>query len=221
MDRARESIGFGGRPLAYLDLEFTGLDPALHDITEIAVLLPAWAPHARELGTEVVEDWYAWCVKTWPTRLEHAEPRALEVNGFDEQIWSRESIPLGSALNSLMLLLDRVTVVGHNLEMDVAFLRHAFRRCQRQLAGEPPDLKYKVDTSTLIWEHLVPLGLTRGNLHDACEALQINNEGEHSALPDVLRTKAVVDALVFGLGPGTLEGSFDRIAAIEAARRTH
>jgi DNA polymerase III alpha subunit (gram-positive type) len=212
-DRPLSTLGFGGKPLAYLDLEFTGLNSRVHDITEIAVLIPSWAPRAT-LGTEVLPGWSAWCVKVWPENLETAVPVALEINGFCEDIWKQEAISLTHAMQVLGALIVDTTMVGHNLALDIDFVREGFRRTG--IVG--PDLKYKIDTATLIWEHLVPLGLTKGNLHDACEALQISNEGEHTALADVIRCKALVDALLFGDGPGTLEGAADRIALIESKR---
>lgn len=222
--------GFGGRPLAYIDLEFTGLDPSVHDITEIAVLLPNWANwasirgHTPELWlTEPwLKDWAVWVQKVWPDDLSTATTEALQINGFDEATWKLESENLRTVLGELKPLIDGVTLVGHNVHLDIAFLRNGYRRC----GISAPEMKYKVDTATLIWEHLVPLGLTHGNLHDVCEVLQISNEGEHRALADVLRTKAVVDVLVFSAcadvpeGPGTMAWVASRIAELEKRRQS-
>lgn len=216
-----ETLGFGGLPLAYFDLEFTGLDPSIHDITEIALLLPSWSPQAveaTELETpgwtpEVIPGWGAWVVKVFPVDIASAVPFALQLNGYDEEVWRDQAVPLATAMRQFDRMLKMgMTMVGHNISLDLEFLRSSHARCRL-----PFDAKYKIDSSTLIWEHLTPLGLTKGNLHDACTVLGISNEGEHRALADALRCKAVVEAIrggikTFYVGP--------RIQQLEAGRES-
>ncbi len=225
------TTGFGGRPLAYIDLEFTGLNPAVHDITEIAILKPSWSVTdvLPPTDPEVVPGWSAWVRKVWPTNLDKAAPYALELNGFDAAIWRQESIALHHALASVAELLHEVNIIGHNVSLDVEFLQEGFRRCS-YLGIRAPDLKYRIDTTTLIWEHLVPLGLTKGNLADACTVLGVSNEGAHTALADVLRTKGVAELLrMMPRHPHLLQGGVtqtsafariivDRITHLEANR---
>jgi len=215
-----ETLGFGGQPLAYFDLEFTGLDPHVHDITEIALLFPSWSPQAVEAtrvsmpgwAPEVIPGWGAWSAKVTPLNIDAAEPVALEINGYDAEVWEAEAIPLWVVIGHFEWMFESgMTVVGHNLALDLEFLRSAYKACGVQF-----ELKYKIDSATLIWEHLVPLGLTKGNLHDACTVLGISNEGEHRALADVLRCKGVVEAL---RGASfKIENTVRRIEELEASR---
>jgi len=215
-EHSLDEVGFGGKPLAYVDLEFTGLDPLVHDITEIAILKPAWAWDERTPTTEPLPGWRAWNVKVWPEHLHTASEEALQINGFNEGVWRKESIELHDAMTVVQTVLKDTVVVGHNNFLDMAFIYDAFDRCYGVGAL---DMKYRIDTSTLIWEHLVPLGLTRGSLADACTVCGISNEGQHRALADVLRTKLLVDALVFtSFDPLEHKRRVARIAELEAAR---
>ena len=209
-------VGFGGKPLAYLDLEFTGLEPKIHDITEIAILKPAWAWGEDKPSIEPLPGWRAYNVKVWPENLEAASEEALQINGFDEGTWRREAIGLPEAMAQVYRMLQDAVVVGHNSFLDLAFLREGFHRCE-----EVPflDVKYRIDSATLIWEHLVPLGLTRGSLSNACTVCDISNAGQHRALADVVRCKLLVDALVFSyVDPLERSRRVERIAALEAVR---
>jgi DNA polymerase III epsilon subunit-like protein len=185
------SVGFMGRPLAVLDFEFTGLDPRVHQICEVAVLRPhldALCEALPPTHPSVLDGWDAWSYKVMPTQIETASEEALQLNGFDIDQWQKEAIGVEQMLDHLELLLHEVNVVGHNAHLDLQFLEAAFREADRA----PMDLKYRIDTTTLIWEHLVPMGLTRGGLAGACTVLGVTNEGAHRALDDVVRTLLVL-----------------------------
>jgi len=215
------TTGFRGRPLAVLDLEMTGLDPKRHHICEISILRP-------DDGTidlpvthfNVVGGWRAYSWKVWPLDLSTAEPEALEMNGFDEDQWKVSSIGLPRMLSYASQLLDEVTLVGHNVYTDMRFLEEAARRCGR----DPINLKYRIDTTSLIWSDLVPLGLTRGNLAEACTALGISNLGQHQSLVDVKRTLMVMHRIGELRGDSRSDRLFrkrvsERIEKLERQRR--
>lgn len=66
----------------WVDTETTGLDPNKHEIIEIAILRESVLPGG---GGAIVE---SWSTKIAPTRIEDAEPKALEVNGYDKERWA-------------------------------------------------------------------------------------------------------------------------------------
>ena len=106
--------------LAFLDCEFGGLDPELHDITEIAVVLTDY--RLAELATG------EWRVKARPERIT-AEAAAL--SGYGPERWA-DAVPLRQALNELTALLPpgkTVVPAGQNVRMDVAFLERGFKSC--------------------------------------------------------------------------------------------
>lgn len=215
------TTGFRGLPLCYLDIETTGLDTQKHEVIEISILKPAHTlpiscPKAIGWATRL-SSWRSWTVRIKPERIEDACPYALELNGYDPDLWEKEGVTLKSALATLERYTEHSIVVGHNVYCDLEFIKEA----HRSLGNNDFDIKYRIDTTTLIWDKLVPLGLTRGNLHDACEALGISNDGEHTSLADVLRTKAVLDALHGSTLQATGERyveTLKRIRALELAR---
>lgn len=153
------------RPRVYLDLETTGLNPANHEIIEIGF---------------VRDDGFSWHIKIHPEHPETAEPKALEVNGYTPEEWETQGATcLILALRQLRVFLEDCVIVGHNVAFDVAFLEEAFRKA----SDKPWHAYYAIDTTTLAYEHLVPLGLKSVSLKHVCEFLGLSPEpDQHRAL---------------------------------------
>jgi DNA polymerase III epsilon subunit family exonuclease len=170
------------KPLAFIDVETTGLTPELHEVIEVAVILQ------RQDGT--IDEW---STKVRPTRLEVAEPKALEVNGYaaHPEKWA-DAPTFDQIADDLARRLGGAILVGHNVDFDFAFLREAFRRC-----GSTFQMPHrKLDTYTLAYEHLAPKGLDSLSLHAVCAFLKISNEDSHTALVDARRCREVWNWLV-------------------------
>lgn len=182
--------------LTYIDLETTGLDPERHEILEIGILKPTQHMPFECVSSIPLEGWSAFVCKVAPTHLETADPRALEVNGYSHQEW-QDALPFAEAMHQVRPLFEGALLVGHNLWLDCEFLGLAFRR----LGLSVPAWKYRLDTSTLIWEHLGRFEHSSLSLEAACEVLGIDNAGSHRVLPDMLRTKAVADRLTARVPP--------------------
>lgn len=90
--------------LIFLDTETTGLDPALHEVWEIA-----WAVNDGPIQSFVV-----------PHDIATADPTALELNGY----WARGiGTPAAKTIDVLLkVALDGATVVGSNPAFDTTFL---------------------------------------------------------------------------------------------------
>ena len=123
---------------AFLDCEFGGLDPELHDITEVAVVLTDY--RLAELRSA------EWKIRPRPDRV---TPEAARISGYTEEGW-RESLPVRDALSEFAALMpdDRTVVpAGQNVRMDVMFLERAYRNC-----GIPYPFDYHViDLATLFY----------------------------------------------------------------------
>jgi DNA polymerase III epsilon subunit-like protein len=105
---------------AFLDCEFGGLDPELHDITELGVIVTDY--RLAELGTG------SWKIRARPERI---TPEAAEISGYDPAAWA-DAAPIGDVLRGLVELLPRgrtVVPAGQNVRMDVQFLERAFKSC--------------------------------------------------------------------------------------------
>lgn len=177
--------------LVFLDLETTGLDSKTHEILEIGILAPSNMMPPTISMSLPIEGWSAFVRRTQPTHLETASPVALQINRYSTHEW-KDAINLEKALTLARPLLEDVIIVGHNVWMDCEFLKKGYE----SIGYSPPNWKYRLDTTTLIWEHLVPLGHSSLSLEKACDVAGIDNTGAHRALPDILRTKALFDALV-------------------------
>jgi len=106
---------------AFLDCEFGGLDPELHDITELAVIITDY--RLAELASG------EWKIRARPERI---TPEAAAISGWNAEGWA-DAAPVRQALSELVKLLPaRKTVVpaGQNVRMDVQFLERAFKRCE-------------------------------------------------------------------------------------------
>jgi len=106
---------------AFLDCEFGGLDPELHDITELAVIVTDY--RLAELASG---EWKIW------GRPERITPEAAAISGWSAEAWA-DAAPVRQVLSELAELLPtRKTVVpaGQNVRMDVQFLERVFKRCE-------------------------------------------------------------------------------------------
>jgi DNA polymerase-3 subunit epsilon len=187
------------RPLAFIDVETTGLDPQRHEVTELAVVFDAhWlnktaAPWTRRIT--VVGDAAVYTTKVKPARLDQADPIALQINGYSEYDWA--AAPAASAVAPIVAeLLGRSganpIMVGHNVQFDISFLASLLRQ-----GGVTEQLSHRaVDTYTLAFEHLAPCGLDSLSLDNIRKFLELPTQGAHRALKDALDARLVYRRLV-------------------------
>jgi DNA polymerase III epsilon subunit-like protein len=163
---------FARKPLVFVDIETTGLDPEIHEIIEIAIL-PLKGP--------------VWQTKIKPEHLDVASPKALEINGYQDHPEDWEDAPrfLNIAPEIAAHLKDTM-IAGQNTQFDMGFIRSLFKRHDLPLKGVPYSW---VDTVSLAYEHLVPLGTPDLKLGTTCDFLGISNDGQHTAAADVYRTR--------------------------------
>jgi DNA polymerase III epsilon subunit-like protein len=105
---------------AFMDCEFGGLDPELHDITEIAIVLTDY--RLAELASG------EWKVRARPDRI---SPEGAAISGYTAEGW-RDAPPVRQVLGEITELLPKGAVAvpaGQNVRMDVQFLERAFRSC--------------------------------------------------------------------------------------------
>lgn len=106
---------------AFLDCEFGGLDPELHDITEIGVIVTD--ERLAEIGER------EWKVVA---RAERVSAASIEISGYDAAVWAREAVPVRQALTEFAAMLPKgckVVPAGQNVRMDVIFLERAYKNC--------------------------------------------------------------------------------------------
>lgn len=105
----------------FLDCEFGGLDPELHDITEIGVIVTD-----ERLAETGEREWKV------AARAERITPTSIEISGYDAAVWAKEAVPVRQALSELAAMLPKnckVVPAGQNVRMDVMFLERAYKNC--------------------------------------------------------------------------------------------
>ena len=160
---------------AFMDMEFGGLDPELHDITEIAVIVTDYRLAELAQGE--------WKVRA---RLERITPEAAAISGYDPELW-KEAVPVRRALQELAALLPpgRTAVpAGQNVRMDVQFLERAYKAC----AIPYPFDYHVIDLATLFYAWSLVAGQT-------LPALSLRQAATHAGLTaGVVEHRAMADA---------------------------
>lgn len=113
-------VGFRDRPLLFIDLEMTGLDPRIHEITEIAAL------HVSPGDFAVTNSFYT---KVIPSHIHTADAQSLKVSGYSQKLWA-EAIPLRQALIELSAFAPGCTLAGWSVQTEWDFLNAALEQQQ-------------------------------------------------------------------------------------------
>lgn len=132
------------RPLAFVDLETTGLDPEIHEIIEIAFIL------ARQPDLVVLE---VWDRRVRPQHIQTADPTALRVNGYRPEAW-QDSIPLSEALVIFRESVRDAIVITYRSCFDVPFLVQGLKDAGLVQDGDDPFGYYVLDVLSMAWQGL-------------------------------------------------------------------
>jgi DNA polymerase III epsilon subunit-like protein len=160
----------------FLDCEFGGLDPELHDITEIGVILT---------DERLAES----CEREWKViaRAERVSPASIEISGYDAAVWAREAVPVRQALAELAAMLPKgckIVPAGQNVRMDVIFLERAYKNCG---IAWPFDY-HVIDLATLFYAWSLVAG-------EKVEALSLRQAATRAGLaPNKVAHRALADA---------------------------
>lgn len=181
------------KPLAFLDLETTGLDHVHYDLIEVAVI-------RTDRATPLV-------TKVKPTLVAPPSARACAVNGYNDRDW--QDAPLWNDVAArIHAELRGAVIVSHNLlGFDWPWLRHYFDcyNTAHELGdGKKPLTELRgpfIDTIALAYAILVPRGLQRLSLQACCEFLDLPPEGTHRALGGAERCKGIYDLMASMVGP--------------------
>ncbi len=109
--------------LAFIDTETTGLDPVNNEIIEIAIKIID-----TDMYTGVERFEYEFEGKFKIRRMDLASPKALEINGYNEEEWKGAYSWSKPACERLVGRLKNCVVVGHNVQFDIGFIREECRR---------------------------------------------------------------------------------------------
>ncbi len=170
-----------------MDCEFGGLDPELHDITEIAVIVTD-----HRLVELVRGEWKVLA------RADRISEEGAAISGYSAEAWEGAP-PLRQVLRQLNDLMPSGTLVvpaGQNVRMDVAFLERGHRNC-----GIPYPFDYHViDLVTLFftWSLITGEGVPTLSLRQAAlTAGLIEDAVPHRAMAD---TELTLEAFRYFVG---------------------
>ena len=178
---------------AWLDCEFGGLDPELHDITEVGIIVTDYRLSELEGGVG------HWRVRARPERI---TPESAEMFGYDEELWAKAP-SWGQVASEIVELLPRdkkVVPAGQNVRMDVMFLERGFKK-----AGIPFPFDYHViDLASLFYSWSLVAGEKVSALslrQAATTAGLVDGAVPHRALEDARLTLETFRHFVGRLAP--------------------
>jgi DNA polymerase III epsilon subunit-like protein len=123
---------------AFLDCEFGGLDPLLHDITEVGIIVTDY-----RLAEQCEGEWKI------AARADRISAEAAQISGYTAEAW-RDAPGIREVLTAIADLMPAgktIVPAGQNVRMDVQFLELAYRNC-----GIPYPFDYHViDLATLFY----------------------------------------------------------------------
>jgi DNA polymerase-3 subunit epsilon len=180
-DHQSEGVYNEPQAICFLDTETTGLDPSLAEVIEVAVI--RCDPDGSQTRFHTL-------IK--PQRIEHAHSQALELNGYAANPSRWDDAPtMAQVGDNIADVIKNSVICGHNVGFDEAMILANFER-----AGVRRRIPYhKVDTVTLAWEHLVPLGLEGLGMDCIREFLGWSKEGAHTAMKDAEDAKRLYHLL--------------------------
>lgn len=113
-----KKINFRKRPLVFVDLETTGLNPLEHEIVEVACLVADG--QTFEIQKKYID-------KVKPEHIETASPEALKIIGYSESRW-KDARPAREVLEKVGKLAPGGMITGWNVSFDWWFLQLAFKK---------------------------------------------------------------------------------------------
>lgn len=170
-----EIADFRERNLVFVDIETTGLNPELHEITEIGALV------VEPKNFRIVKEYSA---KVRPEKIGSADPEALELTGYSEKSW-REARSLDEVLREFNEISPGGILIGYNFTFDWSFLERAFLKCKIT-----PNFDYhRIDVMSIAYFKILDDPEAKElRLSRMCERFGIRRGREHSALEDARAT---------------------------------
>lgn len=163
-------VPYRNRPLCFCDIETTGTEPGVHEVTEIAF-------KHEKLG--------AWSTQIMPQHMDRAQPDALRISRFNTADWVGAPKFTQVAPKITEFVAD-ATLVGHNfMGFDVPILKGNYDICGLSRQGLFRDV---IDTMMLARVILVPEGLNLLRMN-ACRKFfgkEYDEEEAHAAWEDCL-----------------------------------
>jgi DNA polymerase-3 subunit epsilon len=182
-------------PLAFVDLEMTGLDVARDRVVEVCI--ERWVGDKKEAELTTL------------VRPSDRIGGAAHVHGLDEAALA-DAPPFGAIADGVRRLLSGSVPVAHAAEWDVRFLEAEMGR-----AGSPLSIPHYIDTLVLARRSFA---FQSYSLDSLAQKLGIDRGRAHRAASDVAAMRAVFSRCVAALGPGSVRDLWQVRVAERRAR---
>ena len=150
------------RSIAITDIETTGLNPKLHEILEIGLLV------IDQQSFQVIDTLN---FKIKPEHIEAASQESLAVNGYKESDW-KDAITLNEAMRVYSDKTKKAIFCSHNVTFDWSFINEAFSQ-----TGVANQMDYhRLDLLTIAWTALANKSVRFFNLNRLASYLGIPEE---------------------------------------------
>ena len=170
-------------PLAFIDLETTGLVPQRHELIEIAYVIVS-QPDFTVMKEHVMQ------IK--PLHLDTADQEALRIIHFDKRDWSG-AISRREAMTRFAADVKGCIMVGQNITVDWSFLREALSEEQMN----DPMHYHRLDVMSIAYGLLKDeVDIRKFSLKELVDYFHITVEHMHSALDDTKATFEVYKKLL-------------------------
>ena len=160
-----------GRDIVFFDIEATSLS-SYGEIIELAGI------RVETDAFNVMEEFE---MKLKPQRIKTADPVALEIAGYNEEVWKKEAVDPKEALQKFVEFAEGNILAAHNLPMDWMWLQRSLED-----VGIDPSYVYSgIDTVGVAWTVFhrkgIQMPLSLGRLADY---FNIDRGRAHRALDD-------------------------------------
>lgn len=173
------------QPLAFVDIETTGLDNTTHEIIELGVVVAK-----MKEGELVVTDELN--LKIQPKNIANADAQALRINGYNDADWLF-AVSLEDAMKEFAKKTEGAIFTAHNITFDYGFIENAFKK-----TGIENKMHFhRLDTISLAFGILhTNDDIGKLSLRALCEKYGIENKKAHSAFADAYATYEVFKKLM-------------------------
>ncbi len=169
------------RPLAFVDLEFSGLS-AINEILQIGVVL------VNQPKFEIIGEWQT---RVKPRHMENGDRKALELIGYSARKW-KDAIPLKDALMRFDAFVSGAVLIGYNVVGDFFQLKKSFHQ-----VGIEPSYHWQVlDVQSMIFSDLYRSHMDGFRMREVVRYFHLKNQQWHDALVDARATYEIFKKLM-------------------------
>lgn len=169
------------RPLAFVDLEFSGLG-AEDEILQIGVVL------VSQPQLEVIGEWQA---RVKPTHIQDGDKKSLKIVGYTAKKW-KDALELKDALEQFDAFVKGAVLVGYNVVGDFFQLKKSYHEVELV-----PSYHWQVlDVLSMVFCDLYHSKLDGFRMREVIKRFRVKNQQWHDALEDARATYVLFKKLM-------------------------